>query len=55
MFATEKVQPSEELDFLNKKYIQIIEEKNIANSLIIGRETQVASYNYCICKDCMCL
>lgn len=54
MFATEKVQPSEELSSLNKKYIEIMEEKNVANSLIIGRETQIATYN-CICKGCMCL
>lgn len=52
MFATEKVQSSEELGSLNKKYSEILEEKKVANSLIIGRKT-VASYNnynlqYCI-------
>lgn len=45
MFATEKVQTSGELGSLNKKYSEIKEEKKVANSLIIGRKTQVVFYN----------
>lgn len=38
MFATEEGQSSEELGSLNKKYSEILEEKKVANSLIIGRK-----------------
>ena len=47
MFAIEKVWPLEELGSLRKKYSEILEENKVANSLPIGRKTQVASFNNC--------
>lgn len=43
IFATEKVQLSEESDTMSKMQNEILEEKKATGSLIIGRKTQVAS------------